>query len=524
MKKISNIVKNNIFFYSLVFLILLWHISTLAYNPLPWFDETFFASIAKSLAEGRGFFLDICPIQTGGREVLSYGPVYFSLTALSFNLFGITAFSFRIVAFLFTALTIVAADLILKKINISLLLRRVIIILLMFDNIIRISSHSGRMDMVALFFVLMAYYFFLSKEYKFQYSLLALFGTIALLTTPRTAVFLIPLWSVALFQAATIRKWDVILTLILVPSILYSTWIFFEFGSFEDFLSYYLNNEYKLANGQKINTFHFIGGNFIIHYFQWPIILSSLGLFLYFLKQNHRSTFIKALLFLFPIFVYYLLVYDTGRYSAMVMPFWYILLAWELQNLSSTRFRPTGFKVLKMGIPAIILIINAALFTGKSIQFLGALPHHNPAPMKKWITKHLPRHSRVVGDDRFFYACVQQQSELQYIYRPHTASERASYHATNFNPDYLLLCKETKEKTIQAYRKHFRFKETYHFSPPKKDKRIDQFLKKLPSYKDDNYEAWLIKVELKKNARSVEMSDSLTNQKDSSQATNYPET
>ena len=502
MRTIYKTIENNIFFYAIAFLVILWHIATLAYNPLPWFDETFFASIAKSLAEGRGFLSDISPLQTGEREVLSYGPVYFSLTALSFNLFGISAFTFRIVALVFSALSIVATGLIMRQVNVSHILRRTIIILMIFDNMIRINSHTGRMDMVAMFFVLMAFYFYLSKQHQTRHALMALSGTLALLTTPRAAIFLIPLFATATFSTIHARKWTATLTIIFIPFLLYSSWIFFGFGGYEDFLSYYMDKGHQSPDGQEITIFYFIGGNFLIHYFQWPIVISALFFFFRIHKPAKRSVVQTSWLFFTPILFYYLLVFDTGQYSAMVMPFWYLLLAWGIHHFEKSKTNPQALSTLKPAILGVLFIINTGLFSLKAIQSLGAFPQHDPAPVKKWIDKHLPPNSKVVGDDRFYYACVRQQSDLQYIYRPQTAAKRALYHAKNYKPDYLLLCNETKTETIKEYRKRFIFEETLHFTPPDRNKTIDQILKKLPGYINTNYEAWLIKVRVRSHGNS----------------------
>jgi 4-amino-4-deoxy-L-arabinose transferase-like glycosyltransferase len=492
--KIHHILKNNFFFYGLLVIALLWHLATLSYIPLPWFDETFFASISKSLAEGRGFYLDICPIQTNGREVLTYGPFYFNLTALSFRFFGINAFTFRIVTLIFSALTIVATGLILKKLNITLILRRLILLLMVFDNMIVISSHSGRMDLAAVFFALMAFYFYLSDDNPNKYFWMALSGAIAALTTPRIAVFLLPLFALAIYQALNRKAWKHFSMLIIIPSVLYTTWIFYGFGGFENFINYYMGHQTEGASSSTVDTFHFIGGNFLIHYFQWPIIISSLLLFVFFVVKKASYVWHTAMIFLIPIVLYYLLVYDTGLYSALVVPFWYVLFTWEIQNLSTTQIKKIHPKIVATVVLSILLIINTGMFTLKSIQSIAAISDHNPEPMKAWFANNLPLHSKVVGDDRFFYACVERQSELQYIYRTKSDDERAAYHARVFKPDYLLLCNETDPETVEAYKKHFVFEETYHFIPPQRNETLDKIMQKLPFYIPYSYEARLIKV------------------------------
>jgi 4-amino-4-deoxy-L-arabinose transferase-like glycosyltransferase len=494
---ILHILKNTNFLYGLLVVTFLWHLATLSYLPLPWFDETFFASISKSLAEGRGYYLDICPIQANGREVLTYGPVYFNLTALSFRLFGISTFTFRIVTLIFSALTIVATGLILKKLDINILMRRLILLLIIFDLMIVISSHSGRMDLVAVGFALMAFYFYLSDDNTNNYLWMALSGVTAALTTPRIAVFLLPLFALAIYQTLNRKAWKHFSILIIIPTVIYSIWIFYGFGGFENFIAYYMGHQTEGASSESVNAFYFIGGNFLIHYFQWPVIISSLLLFGFFIAK--RASYVRntAMIFLIPIVLYYLLVFDTGRYSAMVIPFWYILLAWEIQHFSAAQIKKTPSKIVATAVLALLLILNTGMFTLNSIQFLAAIPGHDPEPVKAWFANNLPLHSKVVGDDRFFYACVERESELQYIYRTKSDEERAAYHAREFKPDYLLLCNETDPETVEAYKKHFVFEETDHFIPPRRNEALDKILKKLPFYISESYEARLIKVKQK---------------------------
>jgi 4-amino-4-deoxy-L-arabinose transferase-like glycosyltransferase len=499
LSKIYQILKNNYFFFGLLSITLLWHLATLSYIPLPWFDETFFASISKSLAEGRGYYLDICPIQTNGREVLTYGPVYFNITALSFRLFGINAFAFRIVTLIFSALTIVAVGLILKKLNITQALRRLILLLIVFDHIIVISSHSGRMDLTAVFFALMAFYFYLSDDNPNKYFWMAIAGVAAVLTTPRIAIFLLPLFALAIYQTLNRKAWKHFSILIFIPTIIYTLWIIYGFGGFKNFLTHYLGSQTDGASSAALDTFHFIGGNFLIHYFQWPVIISSLMLFGFFIVKRASSIWHTAMIFLIPIALYYLLVLDTGRYSALVMPFWYLLLGWEIQNLSTTQIKKTHSKIATNIVLIGLLFINTGMFTLKGIQSIAAIPDHNPKPMKAWFADNLPLHSKIVGDDQFYYACVERQSELQYIYRTKSDAERAAYHAREFKPDYLLLCNETDPQTVEAYKKHFVFEETYHFIPTQRNETLDKMLQKLPLYIPYSYEARLIKVRQREN-------------------------
>ena len=83
-------------FVLVILMAALWHFWALPYSPLPWFDETFFASITHSFINGSGFQLAVCPLQSNGEPVLLYGPVYFLLTGLITKTLGFGLFSFRL--------------------------------------------------------------------------------------------------------------------------------------------------------------------------------------------------------------------------------------------------------------------------------------------------------------------------------------------------------------------------------------------------------------------------------------------
>src|SRR3954469_703237 len=80
---------------------LTFHLVTLSYNPLPWYDETYFASIALNLTHHGTFFPMIAYHAKVLKEDIAYGPVYFIFTGLSIKLFGFGIFQFRVINLLF---------------------------------------------------------------------------------------------------------------------------------------------------------------------------------------------------------------------------------------------------------------------------------------------------------------------------------------------------------------------------------------------------------------------------------------
>jgi len=63
------------------------HLATVMISRLPWFDDTFFASIADSVRRTGQFTLGVGPLWIDG-PVYLYGPVYFLTLAGVFDVFG----------------------------------------------------------------------------------------------------------------------------------------------------------------------------------------------------------------------------------------------------------------------------------------------------------------------------------------------------------------------------------------------------------------------------------------------------
>jgi len=327
--------KNNTFFYLLLSILGIWHLWSLLYSPLPWFDETFYASITKSLLEGKGFLLEVCPIQTEGKEVLTYGPIYFLLTGLSFTLFGFGVFQFRIVALVFAALSIYIFSKILKQLSVNKSISRLFILLLAFDVIIIQNGHSGRMDMVALFFALTAWWgYFKSQTHIKHLWLMSITGVVAVLTTPRIAVIIFPLFIYALIYFVKSKNWQRISIITIPPVLIYSVWIVFAFGSITGFIEHF-STPVTESNEPANNIFSYLGGNLYVPFYQWPLILTALisSAILLFNKNKSQTLLLLSL----PVFTFYIVVADTGAYSALIMPFWYLIVALALANFSANK-------------------------------------------------------------------------------------------------------------------------------------------------------------------------------------------
>lgn len=485
----SNILNNNKTFYTLLSILGIWHLWSLLYSPLPWFDETFYVSITRSLLEGKGFMLQVCPIQTEGKEVLTYGPIYFLLTGLSFSIFSFGIFQFRIVALLFTALSIFVFSKILKQLSISKSIIRLLILLLAFDVIIIQNGHSGRMDMVALFFALTAWWAYLKGKTENKYSwFMALAGVVAVLTTPRIAVIIFPLFVYALIIFFKTKNWYRATIITVLPASIYFVWILYAFGSINGFIEHFITPASESSDPAN-NLFSYLGGNLYIPLYQWPLIISSFisAMIILFSRKNRSILLLLSL----PIITFYIVVADTGAYSALIMPFWYLIIALGLTHYERNNKLE---KWLLHGGIAIILFVCIGIFSLKAATIIGSQSDRNPRPLQTWVNNHIPKNSRIVGDDRYYYACIKNNCDYQYMDRVKDHATRAKYHLDNFQPDYLFISTQTPKEIINAYNKEFDFLESWDYIPQKGNSFFKTILNHIPIPIQSSYQGTLIRV------------------------------
>jgi hypothetical protein len=473
----------------------LWRFWALPYSPLPWFDETFFASITHSFIHGEGFHLAVCPLQTNGEQVLIYGPIYFLLTGLITKTLGFGLFSFRLANLLGAIVSIFLFSRIIKKLGWRSTTLYLMTILLAFDVIFLQNAHSGRMDLVALAFFLGAINLHLTEHSSIkQHLFIALLGTLAVLTTLRIAIMVLPFFALVFFTNIKNKQYQQAATLLITSVLLYAIWIGIGFGSLSNFLAAYTQNRTGPETNHTLIS-SFLGGNLSIPFHQYPMVALGLLSIALLFKQHYQQQ--KFWLILLPIPFFYLLVKDTGAYSALVVPFWYLIIgmAFEKQAKSNTSYlnRLTTFVAI-----ALLLGVNGGIFLLKSATIATTIPQRNNKQLTAWVSEHLPAQSRVVGDDRFYYAVINNHSDFQYIQRVQSNEARALYHKEEFQPNYLFISSQTTPDIIEAYKQHFVFGDTFTYTPITQQNLVTRLIQKLPMQIHTSLEGTLIQVTPKK--------------------------
>ena len=129
------------------------------------------------------------------------------------------------------------------------------------DTLITSNAHSGRMEFVALFFVLAAYYFYIINN-RWTSTLISLMLTIAVLTTPRVVFIAIPLAITEFVDIARNKNWTYLFIYGFIPVLSYLVWIYASYGSIDAFVAYFTKPNDFTQNQSLIERF--IGGNFFI--------------------------------------------------------------------------------------------------------------------------------------------------------------------------------------------------------------------------------------------------------------------
>lgn len=431
---IKNISWKQLLFWCVLLCLVMWHLWTLTYSPIPWYDEIVFASINHNIISGNGMINEV----EGNFLDYTYGPVYFILTAISTKMMGFGIFSFRIVNLLFAFLSVGITYLILSKKDVPL--KKLAISLLIMDVLFIQNSHSGRMECTALAFALACYYLAI-KETKLSFLetiLFSLFIVVSFMTTPRVAVILIPVYLYEFFVLMKAKMRKEISIILALPLLIYLFWIYSSYGSFINFISFYLEaGERNLGKESLFETF--VGGNFMISFYHYPIIIFSIISVIYICIADSLK---KVKLFIWPIFLFYLLVVETGNYATMILPFFVIIIG--IATRVAINRKNAFVKILFMILFCVCTITNIGVFVLKSLTVTTTIKTRNPEYVDKWVSQVLKPGERITGSDAYYYSLSKNGNPFM---RPInlTIDNRSKSFKNGFCPDYLLLADEDKE-------------------------------------------------------------------------------
>ena len=407
---------------------------------MPWFDETYFASMARNFLQTGDFFAPVCPLMDYYYpQSKAYGPGYFVLLAGVFKIFGFGILQVRTPGLLLGFGFILIGYRLLKDSGCNAWLRNIFFLTLLFDPIFLQNIHSGRMDSLALFLSGLGSLFVLRGTRNSgisRFITAGLFLGLAILCTPRVAVNIAGACFVAglfFLSQADWKNWWKIFLLPVVIGLLYSIWIFWGFGGYLEAWNYFFGQPREklyydnLAQG-------YISFRKYIPPFQFPALSLLLVLIISWLIYRRKMSWLFWICF-FNLFAYFVLVRDTGIYSIFSIPWVYLILA-ELGNhyLSA---RASRFWIQTSYY--LILLLNLGVFGIKqTVVFLSAPSRDNEKVFQEFSTL-IPKGSRVIGDDAFFYTAIRNNCDFQYIDRGAAGFQRLDYHLNEYDYEYIVV-------------------------------------------------------------------------------------
>jgi 4-amino-4-deoxy-L-arabinose transferase-like glycosyltransferase len=309
------------------------HSYTLDLFPLPWFDELHFSGIAKSLAEQGNLKSYFLTSTKGEMNSVAYGPVFFTLNAFFIDLFGFSLYSVRLSTLFFGLFNILLIYLLSLHFRINRITRIAVIICFGLDAVYSTTLHEARMETLVVFFLLLSLcVFYISKwtDYR-KVVVIAVLCVLCFLTSPRSFFLLTPL-SVLLFVELQTNKLKFTFVFASIFLLIYSVWVLFIHHDYLTWLHYYQG----LMKGNTTAHAGYLGGNFYVSKAQYALI--SITSLLVLLTIKHSFKFKSIVWFLYAcLLLFYLIIYDWGVYSTLVIPFFYLLLLFLLHQFSKQK-------------------------------------------------------------------------------------------------------------------------------------------------------------------------------------------
>lgn len=449
--------RNKILLLGFLLLYLGYHLYTLDLYPLPWQDDTTFASMSLSWEKTGKFY---CPVAHDARdykEVLHYGPLYFMLGGTLFKLFGVSIWVFRLLSFaggLFSAYYLFRLIKAQEQGYIPLLACLIFLI----DPFVQLSMHEGRMDLLATGLSLASVFYALQAQQNKKVLLYAaLSGTLAalaMLTTPRCVLTLFFLFFVLMSDNLMQRHKSIgaILWWLLAALGLYLIWVFYAFGGLKGMISYYE----LISSPNSPEAYHPNLGFRPYVPKQEKVLILVAGLYTLIALAIHKWKYFDAfsIVGLFSIVCFFAFFIDWGPYSAYILPFYYYALTrgarmvWEQVNT----------KALKVAalVPLLLLVLHNMAYTGiKSLFIVVNSEQRSPEKIDAFIAEHIPAGSKVLGYGLHYYSVIKAGSDYQYIDKYNELEVREERQRINYDYDYIIVDGIGLDKLVPTYKYYF---------------------------------------------------------------------
>lgn len=479
------------FFFSIVLIVFLfmWNFYTLQYTPIPWLDEVYFASVTYSFMHGDGFTLGLGL----GENVYHYGPVYFLLTSLSSLIGGFNMISFRIVGLLFSFAVAFMVYRILKLKSINPFVACAVVFLLLFDQLFIYCSHMGRMDLVAAFFVMIAFYVYEQQKQILNTKGVVIIATcflLAVMTTARVAITAIPLGLAIFISMVKGKEWRKLFLLMIIPLVGLLVWIFLSYGSVSEFVDYFTKPTEKTPNQNFFQRF--VGGTFDISPNHYPLVLLALITLVHSIKYKY---FKEIYLYVCTILLFYLVVHGTNNvYSIMILPYYFIIIGKGLGRALENRSENKEWFGAMIIVMLICVVINIGVFMVKWLLIESSKEYRDGRLMTEWIGKNIPAGTIVLGSDIYYYACMSNNCSFKSLDQIYSTDEGTLAYIEKTRPVYLLYSDEEGTPEGKRIKELIKAELVAHYEPVADVNWLDMLTAKIGLINHSTYEGSLYRI------------------------------
>lgn len=410
---------------------------------MPWFDETFFASIVSNVLLGNGMIPEVTASVTNQKEVTLYGPAYFYSAALWCKVFGFKMINYRFFVFVSGVVSLIFTYLCAQKLvkKSSFISKYLFAVVLFTDIFWGMAQHEGRMDTFPISFAMAGFYLYLSENKSVVKTIfIGLLFSIALLSTPRSIITLLPITIYIFIGEMKLKNWQMLFTVISIVIVVYFCWIFFYFGSIEAFINSYTQFGTDL-NQKGVNQY------FGVDFFYIPVIvkplllIASLLLIIVIIKSKGIiNNYLKEIIaFGIGILFHYCFVTDYGPYGIYIMPIVFMLMY----------ICYTSFELGNVGI-VVLIICNVSYWSLKGVYIFKTLESRNEQTAIDFIKNHIPPRSNIIGDAQYYYIAKANNCKYEYIDKYGSIDERYLAHSKKYDYQYIIISEQEANRCIYA--------------------------------------------------------------------------
>ena len=376
------------------------------------------------------------------KPVYIYGPAYFGVTSLVARLFPFDIFAFRLPCLVFSLGVVVLLGLVLRSRKVAPAIALWTCVLLALDPTVYKSSHSGRMDSTILFFILLSLLTLPARTRAAggasvgRALLSGVAAGLALLTTPRPAYLLVLLGCILAYRVARERSRERVIELAVWSgslTVLYGIWFFYAFGSVANLLA--ITGAYRASIwADSVSVWCTCRC--------WRRCSCSPS------RREPEAPGKRAAFFVGAgIAGFYVVVREPG----VLYSFFMVVLAYLGIGYLAAQLLERNRRTLPLVVLSSLLMVNALSYLARNAFIAAQWAASDSRVVDQAVAAQIPKGSRVIGDDKYFFAVRKAGSEFQYIARGGTPEERVAYHRDVFRADYLITDLDERSELLQEY-------------------------------------------------------------------------